>query len=189
MEPQPPTQRPSREEFAPGSPVVYGLIGRCTVLAVETKSIGQNTLRFYKLEAKKTVQTRSKNLESAIWVPVANAQEQGLRAPANQNEAADAVQTLMNREYFFKTTENWSTILPTLENTIRSEGIQGLAKVYSYLYILKRRQLVSHSEFTKFYELVHRLLFRELSESLSESMKSIEDRVQKGLKGKLTYDH
>ena len=189
MEPQPPTQRHSREEFTPGSPVIYGLIGRCTVIAIETKSIGQNDLRLYKLEAKKTPQSRAKNLESAIWVPVLSAHEQGLRAPASLNQANEALQILQGREYFFKTTDSWGEVLPTLEQVIRSEGILGLAKVYSYLYVLKRKQLVSHSEFTKFHELVHRLLFRELSESLNESMRSIEERVQKGLKTKLTYDH
>lgn len=189
MEPQPPTQRNLHEEFTPGSPVIYGLIGRCTVIAIETKSIGQNSLRFYKLESKKTPQSRAKNLESAIWVPVHHAKEQGLRAPANSNEALEALQILQGREYFFKTTDSWSEVHPTLEQTIRSEGILGLAKVFSYLYVLKRKQLVSHSEFTKFHELVHRLLFRELSESLAESMRAIEERVQKGLKTKLTYDH
>ena len=188
METQPPTQVRIHEEFAPGSPVIYGLLGRCIVISVDTKTIGQSTLRFYRLEIKKTSQSRSKTMDSAIWVPVKTAHEQGLRAPANMNQAQAAIKLLQSREYFFKTSENWASILPTLESTIRADGIEGLAKVYSYLFVLRRKQLVSHPEFGKFFELVHRLLFRELSEALQESMKSIEDQTQKGLKSKLTYD-
>ena len=189
METQPPTPIHTHEEFAPGSPVIYGLLGRCTIIGIENKSIGQNTLRVYRLEVKKTVPSRTKTSDSAIWVPVKTAHEQGLRSPANNTQAQAALKLLQSREYFFKTSENWSSILPHLENIIRAEGIEGLAKVYSYLFILKRRQLVSHPEFGKFFELVHRLLFKELSEALNQPMKAIEDQVQKGLKSKVTYDH
>ena len=80
----------------------------------------------------------------------------------------DAAQTeevfkiICNREYYFPLAETWSAIQSKLEQTIRLEGGIGLAKVLSYLHVLKRKQVVASPEVNRMYETVSKLLIREL---------------------------
>lgn len=188
MDPQTSTDR-SQAEFTPGTSVIYAMHGKCLVLGTETRSLGGKTQKYYKLELKKPTSSRSARSDSAIWVPVEQAQERGLRVPMTQEQAAAAIQLLNSREYFFKTTDSWSTLLPQLENTIRTEGGIGLAKVASFLYVLRRKQVVATPEVNKLQESVNKLLFRELSEALGQTIKTLEDRVARGMRSKLLPDH
>jgi RNA polymerase-interacting CarD/CdnL/TRCF family regulator len=187
METQTPTEM-SEAEFLPGSSVIYAMHGKCHVLGTEIRSLGGKSIRFYKLELKKSSLSRSTRQEPAIWVPVETAKDQGLRAPMNQNEAESALKILQSREYYFKTNEPWSTVHPKLEATIKTEGGIGLAKVASYLYVLKKRQVVPSSEVVKLQEAVHKLLFRELAEALQDNPKLLEEKITRGFRVKLTPD-
>jgi RNA polymerase-interacting CarD/CdnL/TRCF family regulator len=179
----------SPTEFLPGTSVIYAMHGKCMVLGTETRSLGGQTLEFYKLEMKKTSPTRSTRGESAIWVPVANARDQGLRRPMSPSEAELALKALMSREYFFKINDSWSSLLPTLEEVIRKEGGLGLAKVASFLYVYRRKQFTVPAEATKLQDLVNKFLLKELSEALQDTTKNIEIKIAKGLKTKLLPDH
>ena len=188
METQVPTNAP-QTEFLPGSSVIYAMHGRCHVLGTETRSLGGETLRFYKLEKKKAHLSRSGKQDSAIWVPVSTARDRGLRAPMTKDEAEQALKILMSREYYFKINEPWSVLQHQLENTIRLEGGLGLAKAASCLYVLKRKQVVASSEVLKLQESIQKLLFRELSDALDQSVRILEEKTLKGFKSKLTPDH
>src|ERR1700733_8843100 len=102
METQTPFEEVSQNEFLPGSTVIYAMHGKCYVLGTETRSMGGESIRFYKLELKKSTLSRSSRLEPAIWVPVATAKDRGLRAPMTKNEAEVAMKILLSREYYFK---------------------------------------------------------------------------------------
>jgi RNA polymerase-interacting CarD/CdnL/TRCF family regulator len=188
MDPQTSTDL-SLSEFLPGTAVIYAMHGKCLVLGTEVRSMGGQSQKFYKLEIKKSPLSRSVRGESAIWVPVEQARERGLRIPMTKEDAEAALKLLMSREYFFKPTEQWTSLLPQLENAIRTEGGMGLAKVASFLYVLRRKQIVATPEVNKLQESVNKLLLRELSDALGESIKSIEDRAARGLKSKLLPDH
>lgn len=176
------------QEFQDGSPVIYGLHGKCFVSGTELRSLAGQTIQFYRLEMKKTPLSKTMRQDMAIWVPVSSAKEKGLRQPMNKMEAEEALKILGSREYYFKASEPWNTALPKLEACIRNEGGIGLAKVASYLHVIKKRQVVPSTEINKFQDTVHRLLFRELSEALNESSKVLEERITKGFRVKMAPD-
>jgi RNA polymerase-interacting CarD/CdnL/TRCF family regulator len=187
METQGPIEVP-QTEFLPGSFVIYAMHGKCHLMSTETRTLSGEPILFYKLEVKKSALSRSNKQEPAIWVPVANAKDRGLRAPMNPTEAEVAMKILLTREYYFKLDEPWSSIQNKLENTIRLEGGAGLAKVASYLYVLMIRQIVPSTEVAKLKETVFKLLFRELGEALGEFPKILEEKTKKGLRTKLLPD-
>ena len=158
----------SQHEFQPGSSVIYAMHGKCHVLGTEVRSHAGESIRFYKLEIKKSTLSRSSRHEPAIWVPVATAKDRGLRAPMSKAEAESAMSVLLSREYFFKVSEPWSSLQQRLEATVRIEGGIGLAKVASFLYVLKRKLIVPPSEVVKLQEIIHKLLLRELFGSFGD---------------------
>jgi RNA polymerase-interacting CarD/CdnL/TRCF family regulator len=182
MEKQTPT------EFTPGTAVVYGMLGKCSVTSVENREINGETIRFYKLEVQKSALSRSTRQEPAIWIPVASARERGLRPVMTKEDAENVLSILSNREYYFPVNEPWSVTQPKLEACIRAEGSVGLAKVNSFLYVVKRRQIVPASEVTKFHESVNKLMLRELSDTLGEPVRVLEERINKGLRQKMIPD-
>ena len=175
-------------EFLTDSPVIYGMLGRCRITSIETRQMGSQSIKFYKLEIQKPTLSRSTRQDPAIWVPVATAKEKGLRAIMDRAQAEEALKILLSREYYFEVGQPWKVVQAQLEKAIQSEGGAGLAKVASFLHVLGKRQIVPTSEVAKFSEAVNRILYRELSELLDEPMKSIEERVAKGMKHKLIPD-
>ena len=184
MEPQIPNT-----EFLAGTQVVYGMHGKCQVTEIQSRQVGSEMVRFYKLELLKSVLSRSSRKDPAIWLPIDSAKSRGLRMPMSNGDGLQAMAFLSSREYFFSLQEPWPSVYLKLEHTIRSEGGIGLAKVASYLYVLKRKQLVPSGELLHFQECVNKLLMRELSEALSENSRVLEDRISKLLRQKLLADN
>ena len=176
------------EDFSVGTEVIYGIHGKCQVLGIEARSSLGKEMRFYKLEVQKSALSRSTKREPAIWLPVGTARQQGLRLPMSRTQAEQAMALLASREYYFNPNESWTQVYPKLEATLRSEGGPGFAQVYSYLYVLKRRQVVPSSDLVKLLENVYRILLRELTEALGETPRTLEDRMAKGLRQKLLAD-
>jgi RNA polymerase-interacting CarD/CdnL/TRCF family regulator len=187
METQTPGPTPETP-FAPGSTVIYGLFGKCVVRAVETRVLGDETIEFYRLEVLKAAASRSTKKEPAIWVPVQASRERGLRGLMDETEIEATQRVLSSREYYFPLDESWSAVHPKLEATIRTGGGPGLAKVVSYLFALKRRQVVPSSEVARLYEQTTRLLIRELSELKNKPPRTIEDELNRWLRHKLLPD-
>lgn len=175
-------------EILPGSAVIYGMHGRCSVLGIESRQVAGENVRFYKLEVQKPALSRSTRQEPAIWVPVAIAKDRGLRRPMDRANAEAALQILASREYYFPLNESWSAIQPKLEAAIRTEGGIGLAKVSSYLYVLKRKQIVPTPEVVKLHETVNKLMLRELSEAMAEPIRALEERIVKSVRHKMLPD-
>jgi len=187
METQTPKEG-TQTEFLPGTSVIYAMHGKCHVLGVEVRSLGEESILFYKLEIKKSSFSRTHKQETAIWVPVANAKDRGLRTPMTREEAESAMKILLSREYYFKIQESWTVLQHQLETTIRQEGGIGLAKAASFLFVLRKKQIVPSSEVIKLQETVHKLLFREMSDALDIPPRILEEKVQKGFRSKLLPD-
>jgi len=187
MEPQAPSTG-NGPSFDPGATVVYGMHGKCVVRAVENRQLAGEQIAFYKLEPQKSSLSRSTRQEPAIWVPLATAQERGLRVPLDAAAAQAVMKIFSSREYYFRADEPWSVVQPKLDQAIRLEGALGLAKVASYLHVLKKRQIVPSTEVSRLAETVNKLLLRELSEALSQPIRVVEDRVSKDLRHKTLLD-
>ena len=154
----------SNATFTVGQIVIYPMLGKCTVVGIEKKDIAGQTLSLDKLEVQKSSFSRSTRQDPAVWVPVGAASDKGLRSPLQNNEVATIFQVLSSREYYFDLNRPWSQVQPELEAAIRREGAIGLAKSISYLFVLKKKQIVPTPEINRFSETVERLFFRELSE-------------------------
>lgn len=177
-------------EFAVGETVMYPHHGRCTVAAIETRQLGSEEVRLYRLEVQKSNLSRSQKQEPAIWIPVQSAVQRGLRAPLSADAAKEVVmKLLLNREYYFSVHEPWAAIYPKLEQCIRDEGAAGLAKVASYLFVLGRYQVVPAVEVNRFNENVLKLLQRELSQALQEPISEVETRIKKAFRQKSQPDN
>jgi RNA polymerase-interacting CarD/CdnL/TRCF family regulator len=177
----------SMDELTPGSFVIYSLHGKCQFLGTEVRKVGETLVEFYKLSSK--VVRGSTKAGSAIWVPRASAKEKGLRPAMSSEEAENALQYLLNREYYFKLNTPWSEVITQLEQCIHLEGGIGLAKAYSYLYVLRKKERVPSVELNKLYDTVYRLFFKELADALRQTPRALEERVAKGLRSKLLPDH
>lgn len=177
--------RNQNTSFQPGTSVIYAMHGKCSVLSVETRNSGNETVEYYKLEIQKSPLSRSTRQEPAIWVPVSSARERGLRTPMSAADAEAVFQVINSREYYFPITDSWSAIQPKLESAIRNEGGTGLAKVLSYLHVLKRKQIVATPEVARMFETVSKLLIRELADATSETPRNVEDKIARGMRQKL----
>ncbi|OFZ81201.1 MAG: hypothetical protein A3K03_09200 [Bdellovibrionales bacterium RIFOXYD1_FULL_44_7] len=183
------TENRPEMEFKPGASVVYALVGKCNIVSIETRNIGQETVRFYKLEIQKSPLSRSNKKEPAILLPVTTAKNRGLRSPMDMVEAENVLKIFESREYFFPIEKPWSAVHHDLEKCIEKEGSIGLAKVASYLHVLKQKQIVPSTEVLRFSENVSKILFRELSEVFQKPMKILEDEANKLLRHKLVPDN
>lgn len=186
---QDPSSATGKGSFEVGTTVIYPMHGKCTIAATESRQIAGETVPFYKIEIQKSAFSRSTRQEPTIWVPVSSARDRGLRLPITAELAQAIYQVFSNREYYFDPHLSWATILPQLEQSIRTEGGIGLAKVASYLFVLKKKQIVPSQEVAKFSESVNRMLFRELSEATGETIREIEVKTTKSMRSKLLPDN
>jgi RNA polymerase-interacting CarD/CdnL/TRCF family regulator len=174
--------------FEVGQTVIYPMMGKCAVIGLEEKAVGGETLSLYKLEVQKSSFSRSTRQSPEVWVPVGAAIAKGLRLPL-QADGVDAIfKIFSSREFYFELTRPWNQLQPELEGAIRREGAVGLAKVASFLFVLKKRQIVPTPEVNRLSETVDRLLYRELSEASGEAIRSLEEKTKKMMRPKLTSD-
>lgn len=180
----------SLDLFPIDAPLVYGLLGRCSLVSIETRKLNGEEIPFYKIVLQKMspIKTTRPN-EAIILVPVESARQRGLRPVISKDQVEDVLAIVGSREFYFSTDERWDLLQKTLEKAINEEGIIGLAKALSCLYVIKKRSVVASSEISKFYESVERVLLRELAEVLEEPIKSVEEKVHKLLLHKLLPDH
>ena len=79
---------PVTGEFVPGAIVAYGLHGKCVVTAIETRTVGGQSMRFYRLDILKSALSRSTRQEPSIFIPVEHARSKGLRLMLGLNALA-----------------------------------------------------------------------------------------------------
>lgn len=179
---------PSANELTVGAEVIYGLHGKCTVTAIENRSIGGVESPYFRLEVVRSPLSRSARQSPAIWVPF-NAVTRGLLRPqASREQAETAMGLLQNREYYLPIQTEWRTAAPQLEKMIEREGLSGLAKAFSYLFCLRKKFHTLQPEQQKMMDSVQRALLRELSEILQLTPRDLEDQISKGMRGKSSFD-
>jgi RNA polymerase-interacting CarD/CdnL/TRCF family regulator len=179
----------SNSDIPVGASVVYAMHGKCTVTAIETRELAGETQRFYKLEVQKSPLSRSTRLDPAIWVPVSTAKTRGIRAPMTTNDVDQAFETFSNREYYLPLNETWNASQSKIEALVRNEGSLGVAKALSFLFVLKKKQVVAHPEVNRITETLQKLFTKEISELTGETMKAIEERMIRSMRTKLLADH
>ena len=177
------------KDFSIGATVIYGTHGKCVIRSIEARDIDGSTIPFYRLEVQKPALSRSTKMDPSIWLPVSAAPGRGLRAPMNQDSAAAVIEILSSPEYYFPLGEAWATVSPRLEKTICTEGATGMAKVFSYLAGLKRKQILLSAEVTRYEETIHKLFMRELAEALGQQIKATEEQVAKLVRKKVITEH
>jgi RNA polymerase-interacting CarD/CdnL/TRCF family regulator len=182
---------PQTQPFQEGAAVIYGLHGRAQVAEVVTKKVGTESLSFYRIQIQKNSINGLKvaKKDSSILIPIQTARKNGLRDLMSTEEAERALAILNSRDYYYSLQEHFHIASPKLEAVVASEGGIGLAKVVSFLYTLKNRQVVASSEVSKSYELYSKVLFRELAEVTNTTITHIEEITAKGLKSKLLADN
>jgi len=186
IDPTPPlTKEVISDTWEAGTTHAYGLQGICTLQGIETRTAGGQTLNLYRLEKAKSPLSRSQKQEPAIWVPVADAQKNGLRRLASRDEAEKALNILSSADAFFPLDANWTDVQPQLELAIRLEGIQGLSKSYGYLKMLERRQIILQTEISRFMETLGKVFHRELCEALRSPLKAVEAKTSKAIRTKI----
>lgn len=178
-----------RKLFEPGANVIYGLLGRCVVESIESRTVGDQSVAFYKLQPAKTPLARGKALEPAIWLPVEKASSSGLRQPLSEAEFEKVQGILQSAEYYLPLKTPFREAKLKTEEWIRLEGACGLAKTLSYLFVLKNSLVVAPSEVQKHYATVLNVLVRELAELRQISLKDAEGIIEKPLRQKLRADH
>jgi len=173
-------------EFRPGDEVIFGLHGKCTVLGKDTKAVGGTSLAGYRLQKLKTPQAKaaSKQEDVFIFIPLSQASEQ-LRRPMTPDNIAAIEEVLKSGEYFFNMNTQWKELEKQFESAIRSDGAIGLAKVYSFLYVLKNRQVVTTPETSRWVENIKKLFFREVQDITGEIAKDLEKRFSQMMRLKL----
>ena len=175
-------------EFELGSKVIYSLHGRCSVDGIENKTMGGENIRFYKLQLEKNSLAKTTKKEPSIWLPVATAKGRGLREMLTFEELEKVYEIIDSREYYFDAATPFQKILSTLEKSVNAEGVLGLAKVVSYAYFRRHREVVPTGPIVKYYESVQKQLAREISEITGESITSLEARFEKGMRNKMHPD-
>lgn len=171
-------------EFMPGAPVIYGLLGRCNVEAVETRTIGGSNLRFYKLQIHKVLAIKTAKKEAAIWLPVEAAAKKGLRALMTEDQAKEALKLLGNKEHFFSLEEPWPQMHKKLEEIVHTGGPLGLTQVVAYLHVLKKFLHHPSSEMIDLSDRAYKVLVREIAEVLKQTIRVTEEQIEKLLKNK-----
>ena len=76
-----------------------------------------------------------------------------------------------------------------IEDLVRNEGVIGLAKAYSYLFVRKSREAICPTDLTRMIENTQRILFRELAEALNQPQKDLEAQIAKSIRVKLQPDN
>jgi RNA polymerase-interacting CarD/CdnL/TRCF family regulator len=179
----------SNSDLPVGASVVYAMHGKCTVTAIETRELAGETQRFYKLEVQKSPLSRSNRLDPAIWVPVSAAKTRGIRAPMTLADVDQAFEILSNREYYLPLNDAWNASQSKIEALVRNEGSLGIAKALSFLFVLKKKQVVPYPEVNRINETLQKLFAKEIAELTGDTMKAIEERVTRSMKNKLLADH
>jgi RNA polymerase-interacting CarD/CdnL/TRCF family regulator len=179
----------SNSDIPVGSSVVYGMHGKCTVTAIETRELAGSTLRLYKLEVQRSTLARTQRNEPAIWVPVSSAKARGIRAPMSAADVEKAFEVLLNREFYLPLNEHWNVSQSKIEALVRNEGSIGIVKALSFLFVLKKKQVVPYPEVNRINESLQRQFAKEVSELTGETLKAVEERMVRSMRSKLLADN
>lgn len=126
-----------RETFDIGSTAVYPAHGVADVIGLETKSVGGQDLRFYRLQVRGTGLT--------ISVPIDKAAENGMRPLVGPDEIDRVFEVL--RDHDVPTDrQTWNRRHRNFMEKIRTGSLREVAEVYRDLSLLRSQKTLSHGE-------------------------------------------
>lgn len=176
--------------FKVGDEVSYGMHGRCVIESIETKTIGGNSVDFYAIRTVKfNLNNKTVNKNSAILVPVANANAAGLRNLISPELADKLMLMASDRDYYFAVNETWFKKQKNLEDCLRKEGAEGLLKVVAHLFVMTKKDPAPNTEANKLLDSLSRILVREISEAKGLALKDVEAALYKAFRNKLLADN
>ena len=123
--------------FEVGDTAVYPSHGVADVVDVQTKSFGEQSLRFYQLEV------RGSGLR--IIVPIEKAEAIGMRRVAEGEEISEMYEILRDQE-IPSDRQTWNRRHRGFMEKIRTGSLFGVAEVYRDLSLLKATKSLSHGE-------------------------------------------
>jgi len=139
--------------FTVGDKAVYPAHGVADVVALETKTIGDNPVDFYHLTV---VGSGLK-----IIVPVAKAEENGMRRVASADEVTELFDLLQDHEVP-NDRQTWNRRYRGFMEKIRTGSLFEVGEVYRDLSLLKSTKSLSHGE-RQMLRTARSLVVRELS--------------------------
>lgn len=178
------------QNFKVGDVVVYGTRGKHTILSIESRTMGEQSMDFYKLEpVNYAVAKRASTNSASILVPAATARKSGLRSNCSASEMEKAI-NLLNQ----KDAEVPESILSIPANKLGAEieklcnefGAIGIAQSIQVLVAIQKRDAAMPKNLQTLLDQLLKNLSREFSDHKSPTpANEIEAELRKNLKLKL----
>ena len=164
----PPAPNEQGARFNVGDTVVYPAHGVADVVDLEVKHIGGAALPFYHL------QVRGSGLK--IIVPVAKAEENGMRPLVDAREIEEVLKILGDHEVPTDR-QTWNRRYRGFMEKIRTGSVFEVAEVYRDLSLLRASKTLSHGE-KQMLRTARDLLVRELSVARSTPEEQVADELE-----------
>jgi CarD family transcriptional regulator len=156
--------------FKVGQKVVYPNHGIGTIEQIEQKQIGATSLPFYTLRLAAT--------NSVVLVPVANANEVGLRSPITSAECEMLLRHLADD--FANAASDWKDRFKDFSDKMRTGDIFEVADVLKHLTYLSHLKPLSFRE-QRMLERARYLVISELAAVCRQAECNVEPRVEQAL--------
>ncbi|HLM57288.1 MAG TPA: CarD family transcriptional regulator [Pyrinomonadaceae bacterium] len=156
--------------FKVGQKVVYPNHGIGTIEQIEKKQIGASVLPFYTLRLAAT--------NSVVLVPVANADEVGLRSPISSGECEMLIKHLSDD--FTGAASDWKDRFKDFSDKMRTGDIFEVADVLKHLTYLSHLKPLSFRE-QRMLERARYLVISELAAVCRQAECNVEPRVEQAL--------
>lgn len=156
--------------FKVGQKVVYPNHGIGTIEQIEQKQIGSTLLPFYTLRLAAT--------NTVVLVPVANANEVGLRSPITSAECELLLKSLADD--FQQPSSDWKDRFKEFSDKMRSGDVFDASEVLKNLTYLSHTKPLSFRE-QRMLERAHYLVVSELAAVCRQPECNIEPRIEQAL--------
>ncbi len=155
--------------FNVGEMAVYPAQGVAEVVGVEEKEISGSVIRFYVL--------RIVDTDMRIMVPLAKAQEVGLRQIIEEEEIEEVFDILKEKEVHVDK-QTWNRRYRGFMEKIKTGSLFEVAEVYRDLYRLKSTKTLSFGE-RRMLDTAKNLIVKELSVARGISERTMEKEIEK----------
>jgi CarD family transcriptional regulator len=158
------------DAFKIGDKVIYPTQGLSVIEDIQVQSYFGETFRIYHL--------RILSNNTLIMVPLANAQEIGIRKPMGQKTVKQIIDLMRRADFDVQT--NWKGRYKEHLNLMKSGSLKDLAAVLKSLYFLSLTKPLSFRE-KKMMEKARELIVSEMALACSLSAAAIESKLTQAL--------
>jgi CarD family transcriptional regulator len=157
-----------QHQFKVGDKAVYPAQGVAEVVSIEEKEIAGNRQKFYVL--------RILDTDRKIMVPVANAQNVGLRPPISERDIREIFDILKERTIAFDN-QTWNRRYRGFMDKIKTGSVFDVAEVMRDLYRLKAEKSLSFGE-RRMLETASNLIVKEISVARRKSEEKVRAEIE-----------